>query len=68
MSTNKRYDKAFTKTEKMKIMHSAKNEDVEFSAELADHDDVEALRRSEAADRRQERILTDPAKNKETKL
>lgn len=68
MPTNKRYDKVFTKTEKMKIMSSAKNEDVEFSAELADHDDVEALRRSEAADHRQERVLTDPVKNKETKL
>ncbi|MFB5762740.1 YfhD family protein [Paenibacillus medicaginis] len=68
MPTNKRYDKVFTKTEKMKLMSSAKNEDVEFSAELADHDDVEALRRSESADHRQERILTDPAKNKETKL
>ncbi|MDP4097005.1 YfhD family protein [Paenibacillus sp. P96] len=68
MSANKRYDKSFTKTEKMKIMSSAKNEDVEFSAELADKEDVEALRRSEAANHRQERILTDPAKNKETKL
>jgi len=32
----------------------AKNEDVEFSRELADEDDLEALERMEAADRRQE--------------
>lgn len=31
-----------------------KNEDVEFSRELADEDDLEALERMEAADRRQE--------------
>lgn len=60
MSRNKRHDKVLTKTEKLKKLHSAKNEDVEFSAELADHDDVEALRRSEAADRRQDRIMNKP--------
>ncbi|MCI3923225.1 YfhD family protein [Paenibacillus sp. TRM 82003] len=32
----------------------AKNEDVEFSRELADDEDMEALERMEAADRRQE--------------
>lgn len=32
----------------------AKNEDVEFSAELADEDDVEAQERANAADYRQE--------------
>ena len=32
----------------------AKNEDVEFSWELADEDDREAVRRAEEADRRQE--------------
>lgn len=32
----------------------AKNEDVEFSAERADADDVEAVERAEAADYRQE--------------
>ncbi|HZG76911.1 MAG TPA: YfhD family protein [Paenibacillus sp.] len=32
----------------------AKNEDVEFSRELADEDDLEALERMHAADRRQE--------------
>lgn len=32
----------------------AKNEDVEFSRELADEEDMEALERMEAADRRQE--------------
>jgi len=31
-----------------------KNEDVEFSRELADEDDLEALERMEAADRRQQ--------------
>ncbi|HZG57671.1 YfhD family protein [Paenibacillus sp.] len=30
------------------------NEDVEFSRELADEDDMEALERMEAADRRQQ--------------
>ncbi|WP_084783513.1 YfhD family protein [Paenibacillus sp. FJAT-26967] len=33
-----------------------KSEDVEFSAELADAEDLEALQRAEAADSRQERI------------
>jgi hypothetical protein len=32
----------------------AKNEDVEFSAELADEDDFEALERAEEADCRQQ--------------
>ncbi|WP_199624721.1 YfhD family protein [Paenibacillus alkalitolerans] len=32
----------------------AKNEDVEFSRDLADADDLEAAERAEAADRRQE--------------
>ncbi|WP_274363238.1 YfhD family protein [Paenibacillus thermotolerans] len=32
----------------------AKNEDVEFSRELADEEDMEAMKRMEAADRRQE--------------
>jgi hypothetical protein len=31
----------------------AKNEDVEFSEELADHDDLEALKRAHAANARQ---------------
>ncbi|MET3940683.1 hypothetical protein ABIC22_003495 [Paenibacillus sp. PvP094] len=57
MAEHERPGKILTKTEKMKRMQSAKNEDVEFSAEVADHDDVEALRRSEAADRRQGREL-----------
>ncbi|ASR46688.1 YfhD family protein [Paenibacillus kribbensis] len=59
MPTNKRYDKVLTKTEKIKRAQSAKNEDVEFSAEQADAQDLEAIRRSEAADRRQERIIND---------
>ncbi|ANY72212.1 MULTISPECIES: YfhD family protein [Paenibacillus] len=45
--------KIASKTEKMIALQSAKNEDVEFSAMAADLDDVEALRRSEAADERQ---------------
>jgi hypothetical protein len=32
----------------------AKNEKVEFSAEVADSDDIEAVKRAEAADYRQE--------------
>lgn len=32
----------------------AKNEDVEFNTELADRDDLVAVRRAEAADHRQE--------------
>ena len=43
----------------MKRLQSAKNEDVEFSAEAADHEDIEALRRGEAADRRQGREIHD---------
>jgi hypothetical protein len=42
-----------TKMEKIKELMSMKNEDVEFSGALADKDDVEAIRRSEAADERQ---------------
>ncbi|QDY83397.1 YfhD family protein [Paenibacillus polymyxa] len=59
MPRNKRFDKVLTKTEKIKRMQSAKNEDVEFSAELADAEDLEAIRRSEGADRRQQRIIND---------
>lgn len=59
MAEHERPGKILTKTEKMKRLQSAKNEDVEFSSEVADHDDVEALRRSEAADRRQGRELHD---------
>ncbi|KQY87388.1 MULTISPECIES: YfhD family protein [Paenibacillus] len=59
MAEHERPGKILTKTEKMKRLQSAKNEDVEFSSEAADHEDVEALRRSEAADRRQGRELHD---------
>lgn len=59
MANHRHSSDVLTKTEKMKQLQSAKNEDVEFSAELADHDDVEALRRSEAADRRQGHELND---------
>lgn len=59
MSRNKRFDKVLTKTEKIKQVQSAKNEDVEFSSELADGDDLQALRRGEVADRRQQRIIND---------
>ncbi|KJD46643.1 YfhD family protein [Paenibacillus sp. NRS-1782] len=59
MPTNKRFDKVLTKTEKIKRAQSAKNEDVEFSAEQADAQDLEAIRRGEVADRRQERIIND---------
>jgi hypothetical protein len=43
----------FSKTEKLKMLYEAKAEDVEFSAAEADHDDLEALARSEEADKRQ---------------
>lgn len=39
---------------RQKNLPIAKNEDVEFSRELADEDDMEALERMEAADSRQE--------------
>ncbi|MBT2761625.1 YfhD family protein [Paenibacillus sp. ISL-20] len=56
--------KISSKTEKMIALQSAKVEDVEFSAMEADHDDVEALRRSEAADERQlKKILDETSKN-----
>ena len=45
--------KIFSKTEKMKLLYEAKAEDVEFSAAEADHDDLEALDRSQEADKRQ---------------
>ncbi|KAA9007671.1 YfhD family protein [Paenibacillus spiritus] len=53
----KRYDKVKTGTEKMKLLASARNEDVEFSAAEADRDDVEAMDRSAEADRRQLREM-----------
>ncbi|WP_311079077.1 YfhD family protein [Paenibacillus polymyxa] len=59
MSKNKRFDKVLTKTEKIKRMQSVKNEDVEFAADQADAEDLEAIRRSEVADRRQQRIIND---------
>lgn len=59
MANRQRPGEILTKTEKMKRLQSAKNEDVEFSAELADREDIEALRRSEAADRRQGREIND---------
>lgn len=42
-----------TKTEKVIELMSSKQEDVEFSALEADHEDVESLKRSEEADKRQ---------------
>ncbi|GAB6929547.1 hypothetical protein JCM10914A_35300 [Paenibacillus sp. JCM 10914] len=48
-----------SKTEKMLALQSAKAEDVEFSAMEADHDDVEAIRRGEAADQRQLKEILD---------
>ena len=40
------------KRNRSKPLPTAKNEDVEFSAALADEDDLEAKARAEAADRR----------------
>ncbi|NGM81837.1 YfhD family protein [Paenibacillus sp. 7124] len=48
-----RNSKVLSKNEKMKKLFGAKNEDVEFSAVEADRDDIEALDRAQAADRRQ---------------
>ncbi|WP_340025215.1 YfhD family protein [Paenibacillus sp. FSL K6-1096] len=45
--------KIFSKTEKMKMLYEAKEEDVEFSAAEADQDDLEAMDRSREADKRQ---------------
>lgn len=52
--------KILSKTEKLLARETVQNEDVEFAAAEADADDAEALRRSEAADKRQLReILRD---------
>lgn len=48
-----------TKTEKIIELMSRKQEDVEFSALESDTEDVEAIRRSEAADKRQMKIITE---------
>ena len=45
--------KIFSKTDKMKMLYEAKAEDVEFSAAEADQDDIEAMDRSQEADKRQ---------------
>jgi hypothetical protein len=42
-------------TKKNKKLPIAKNEDVEFSVELADREDREALQRAKAADKRAEK-------------
>lgn len=42
------------KQEKQRNLPIAKNEDVEFSAELADADDLEAAERGDMADARQQ--------------
>lgn len=47
------------KTEKLIALQSAKAEDVEFSALEADAEDVKAIRRSEAADKRQLKEMFD---------
>lgn len=59
MSHNKRIDKVMTKTEKIKDLQTLKYEDVEFSSAEAELDDIEALNRSAAADRRQTKDLHD---------
>lgn len=59
MMRRKKRGKIAGKTEKMTALQSAKLEDVEFSALEADADDVEALRRSEAADVRQLKEMFD---------
>ncbi|AIQ48810.1 hypothetical protein R70723_25055 [Paenibacillus sp. FSL R7-0273] len=42
-----------SKTGKQKLLYEAKLEDVQFTAAEADHDDLEALARSQEADKRQ---------------
>ncbi|WP_042200950.1 YfhD family protein [Paenibacillus camerounensis] len=42
-----------SKTGKQKMLYEAKLEDVQFAAAEADHDDLEALGRSQEADKRQ---------------
>ncbi|MFD2702156.1 YfhD family protein [Paenibacillus shunpengii] len=59
MSSNRRKDRVLKKSEKISELASAKNEDVEFSSAEADQEDIEALRRSEAADQRQMKKLDD---------
>lgn len=63
MASRDKKGRIMSKTEKIKRLMSMKNEDVEFSGTLADHDDVEALRRSEAADDRQLRQMEDDTWN-----
>ncbi|MGM1046597.1 MAG: YfhD family protein [Bacillota bacterium] len=55
------------KTEKLIEIQSAKAEDVEFSALEADQEDMEALRRSEAADKRQLKEMFDNHDNENEK-
>lgn len=59
MSSNRRKDRVLKKSEKISELASAKNEDVEFSSAEADPEDIEALRRSAAADQRQTKKLDD---------
>ena len=60
MDRNEKKGQLPTKTEKQKLLQSAKAEDVEFAALKADMDDLEALSRGEGADRRQlKEILKD---------
>ncbi|MGN7491591.1 YfhD family protein [Paenibacillus sp. SAF-054] len=63
MASKDKKGRIMSKTEKTIKLMSMKNEDVEFSGALADHDDVEALRRSEAADDRQLRQMNDDSWN-----
>ncbi|WP_136607050.1 YfhD family protein [Paenibacillus dokdonensis] len=63
MASRDKKGRIMSKTEKIKKLMSMKNEDVEFSGVLADHEDVEALRRSEAADERQLRQMDDDSWN-----
>ncbi|MWV45303.1 YfhD family protein [Paenibacillus sp. HJL G12] len=63
MANRDKKGRIMSKTEKTLKLMSMKNEDVEFSGVLADHDDVEAIRRSEAADERQLRQMDDDSWN-----
>lgn len=47
-------DKSYMEKQNFGDLPIGKNEDVEFSEELADEDDLEAVKRAEAADNREQ--------------
>ncbi|SET66465.1 YfhD-like protein [Paenibacillus sp. NFR01] len=53
MAQDRENSQILSKMEKQKLLYGAKAEDVEFAAEEADRDDLEALDRAQEADKRQ---------------